>query len=53
MDTPMLRCEWLPHGTRCVDRLTCCDCGDPTGDGCGCRYCWSCNACDFCKNAEN
>ena len=30
---------------KCEDRYDCCDCG---GNNCGCRYCWSCNACDFC-----
>lgn len=29
--------------------LNCCDCGERE-NGCGCRYCWSCNACDACYN---
>jgi len=29
----------------CSEAFTCCDCG---GHGCGCRYCWSCNACPAC-----
>jgi hypothetical protein len=28
------------------DNLSCCDCG---GAECGCAYCWSCNACDSCR----
>jgi hypothetical protein len=30
----------------CNEMYNCCDCG---GHNCGCRYCWSCNACDACK----
>lgn len=30
----------------CYDRYNCCDCG---GNDCGCAYCFSCNACDNCK----
>lgn len=30
----------------CRETYTCCDCG---GNGCGCAYCWSCNACDRCQ----
>lgn len=33
----------------CRDHYNCCDCG---GEDCGCRYCFSCNACDYCKNGE-
>jgi hypothetical protein len=33
----------------CGAMYTCCDCGD-TEDGCGCLYCFSCNACDECLN---
>lgn len=29
----------------CDKVLDCCDCG---GNSCGCRGCWSCNACDDC-----
>lgn len=32
----------------CERYLDCCDCGITDGDGCGCIYCWSCNACDNC-----
>ena len=32
----------------CADMgWNCCDCG---GENCGCAYCWSCHACDNCKN---
>lgn len=34
----------------CSDSFNCCDCG---GSHCGCGYCFSCNACDECLNAEN
>lgn len=33
----------------CENYLNCCDCGTPE-DGCGCPYCWSCNACDECMS---
>lgn len=36
---------------RCSQLFNCCDCGhkdSDEGDGCGCRYCWSCNACEKC-----
>lgn len=32
--------------TECSDLYNCCDCG---GNACGCRYCFSCNACDSCQ----
>jgi len=34
----------------CEHIYNCCDCG---GNQCGCRYCWSCNACDTCLNHDN
>ena len=33
----------------CHDHFNCCDCG---GNDCGCGYCFSCNACDYCKSGE-
>ena len=33
----------------CSAYYTCCDCG---GNECGCAYCWSCNACESCLNAD-
>lgn len=43
-------CEFEDSGFTCGDRFNCCNCGsDGTGNGCGCPYCWSCNACDSCK----
>ena len=30
----------------CEELFDCCDCG---GNDCGCAYCWSCNACEECK----
>lgn len=43
-------CEY-PPGEECGERgLNCCDCG---GAGCGCPYCWSCNACDACLGVED
>lgn len=33
----------------CSDMYNCCDCG---GNGCGCPYCWSCNACEECLEEE-
>lgn len=32
-------------GLACGEAFNCCDCG---GGDCGCRYCFSCNACDAC-----
>lgn len=34
----------------CFEQLNCCNCGD---NDCGCRYCFSCNACDHCKRDES
>lgn len=35
----------------CFEYYNCCDCG---GAECGCRYCFSCKACDSCmKNQED
>lgn len=31
----------------CEYMFDCCDCG---GFECDCRGCWSCNACDYCKD---
>ena len=33
----------------CHDHYNCCDCG---GAECGCGYCFSCHACDYCKDGE-
>lgn len=33
----------------CFELFNCCNCGDAD---CGCRYCFSCNACDFCKTDD-
>jgi len=30
----------------CSTLYNCCDCG---GNDCGCRYCFSCNACSHCN----
>ena len=35
----------------CGDMYNCCDCGNAE-DGCGCSYCFSCNACEECLNDE-
>ena len=35
----------------CGSMYNCCDCGNPE-DGCGCAYCFSCNACEECLNEE-
>ena len=39
----------MPHLT-CSELFNCCDCG---GHDCGCRYCWTCNACDTCLTTED
>ncbi len=36
----------------CSTMFNCCDCGVSDGDGCGCSYCFSCNACDECLNND-
>ena len=33
----------------CSNLFNCCNCG---GNDCGCRYCFSCNACEFCLKEE-
>lgn len=33
----------------CGNHYNCCNCGD---EGCGCAYCFSCRACDYCKTGE-
>lgn len=41
------------NGYDCFTRFNCCTCGTKDQDnGCGCRYCFSCNACDYCLNLE-
>jgi len=43
----------------CFTLYNCCDCGGKEDDTCGCRYCFSCNACENCrkdnddKNCQN
>ena len=39
-------------GDTCDDIFNCCDCGDEN-EGCGCAYCWSCNACENCLEEED
>ena len=50
------QCEKLDYegnnGETCSAYYNCCDCGITDGEGCGCAYCWSCNACDFCLNDD-
>jgi hypothetical protein len=35
----------------CGSMYNCCDCGN-VEDGCGCSYCFSCNACEECLNDD-
>lgn len=37
------------HLHTCASIYNCCDCG---GNNCGCAYCWSCNACEYCLSEE-
>ena len=39
------------NDTRCYcdDYYDCCHCG---GNDCGCAYCYSCNACEYCSNHD-
>lgn len=49
MEKETKQCEHLVDGHDCFDLYNCCDCGGIDGEyGCGCRYCFSCNACDVC-----
>jgi len=41
--------EIIAPECHCYDNFNCCDCG---GNDCGCRYCFSCNACDKCLSKE-
>jgi len=41
--------EYDINGVTCDEMYNCCDCG---GNDCGCRYCWSCNACEECINEQ-
>lgn len=34
----------------CFELYDCCDCA---GNSCGCRYCFSCNACEYCLGIES
>ena len=43
-------CEFVKSGAHirdCGEMFNCCNCG---GNDCGCRYCFSCNACEHCKS---
>lgn len=42
-------CENQEFNHDCSTLYDCCDCGD---NECGCAYCWSCNACETCKNDD-
>lgn len=45
-----MKCENENNGCTCEDLFDCCDCG---GNDCGCAYCWSCNACEICKEERD
>lgn len=37
----------------CYELFNCCDCGtDDPDNGCDCRGCFSCNACEDCRNND-
>lgn len=39
----------MENECNCGEYYNCCDCGTRDGEeGCGCPYCWSCNACEEC-----
>lgn len=38
----------MENECNCSEIYNCCDCGCEDGNGCGCGYCWSCNACEEC-----
>lgn len=42
-------CNSMTNGELCEKLFNCCDCG---GNSCGCRGCFSCNACEVCINSE-
>ncbi len=39
-------------GLTCFELYDCCDCGADNIQCCGCRYCFSCNACEYCLDKE-
>ena len=46
-------CLRASGGYDCFSRFNCCNCGTQDQDnGCGCRYCFACQACDYCRNLE-
>lgn len=44
-------CEFIDGTATCENFYDCCDCGVPESDYACCSYCWSCNACDACRDA--
>lgn len=45
-------CEMVKGGAStsdCGSMFNCCNCGD---NDCGCAYCFSCRACDHCKESD-
>lgn len=44
-------CVWTSEHMTCEQVYNCCDCGIGQDHlGACCIYCWSCNACDYCKD---
>ena len=37
----------------CGSMFNCCDCGTRDDEGCGCSYCFSCNACEECLKEDD
>ncbi|MBD1389471.1 hypothetical protein IC617_08530 [Neiella sp. HB171785] len=49
-DILAIDCDELDNqGDTCSEHYNCCDCG---GNQCGCRGCFSCNACHLCTGEE-
>jgi hypothetical protein len=46
---PDTACETGAPPNDCASIYNCCDCGAYDGNGCGCSYCFACNACDTCR----
>lgn len=44
----------MANECNCHEIYNCCDCGKPidADSGCGCAYCFSCNACEECLSED-
>ena len=52
-DTEVKLCLNKQDEMECCQLYNCCDCGDNSDGGCGCPYCFTCNACENCLGEEH